>query len=634
MTACARRPTSSPPAPRPLALQAQNDLSRIIVDDASQTQNPDPIVFARGGQPLSASNTLRGGDTIADLTGVMTFTWGGNGASPNAFRVRPIGALAGQYDFVAANARPAAPKEVGGDVTVGAMNLLNLFNTYSGCTQGVGGASTDCRGADNATEFERQVAKTVAAITTVDADVLGVNEIENDGYGPTSAIADLVDRLNAATAPGTYAFIDADAGTGQVNALGTDAIKVGMLYQPARVTPIGDTAALNTVAFVNGGDSAPRSRPSLAQAFEVNETGGTFVADVNHLKSKGSACAVPDAGDGQGNCNAVRTRSAQELATWLASDPTGTGESDALILGDLNSYAKEDPIRTLEEAGFTNLVNHFLGDDAYSYVFDGQWGYLDHALGSAGILSQVTGVTEFHINADEPSVLDYNTNFKSAGQVASLYAPDEFRVSDHDPILVGLKPNSAPSVEAAFEDGSVPCGTGNASLEVEFTDRDEDDTHVVEVAWGDGSADTTVDPATSPLTLAHTYAKAGRYTATVTVTDSHGLVTSTTAAIAVEYTSSGIRPPLGKGTTAKYGSNVPVKVSYRDCDGTVPTTLAPVVTVSSGSTVVHTATATFAAGEWKYDLKTKVLPGPGTYTVTVTVPSTGQSDTATLTLRR
>ena len=86
---------------------------------------------------------------------------------------------------------------------------------------------------------------------------------------PTAPLPFLVDQLNAATAPGTYAFIDVDADTGQVNALGTDAIKVGMIYKPATVTPVGQTAALNTVAFVNGGDGAPRSRPSLAQAFQA-----------------------------------------------------------------------------------------------------------------------------------------------------------------------------------------------------------------------------------------------------------------------------------------------------------------------------------------------------------------------------
>jgi uncharacterized protein len=171
----------------------------------------------------------------------------------------------------------------------------------------------------------------------MDPDILGVNELENDGYGPTSAIQFLVDRLNAATASGTYAFIDIDANTAQVNALGTDAIKVALLYKPAVVTPVGQTAVLNTEAFVNGGDSAPRSRPSLAQAFEQNANGQRFIVDINHLKSKGSACDAPDAGDGQGNCNAVRVQAAQTLIAWLASNPTGTGDPDVLLIGDYNS---------------------------------------------------------------------------------------------------------------------------------------------------------------------------------------------------------------------------------------------------------------------------------------------------------
>ncbi len=133
----------------------------------------------------------------------------------------------------------------------------------------------------------------MAAIVAMDADVVGFNEIENDGYAPDSSIAFLVDKLNAATAPGTYAFIDVDANTGQPNVLGTDAIRVGMIYKPANVTPIGQTAVLNTEAFVNGGDSAPRSRPSLLQAFKQNSNGQVFIVNINHLKSKGSACDRP-----------------------------------------------------------------------------------------------------------------------------------------------------------------------------------------------------------------------------------------------------------------------------------------------------------------------------------------------------
>jgi predicted extracellular nuclease len=441
------QPTNAvPPGAAANALQAANDLNRIIIDDDLNNQNPDPILFGRNGHPLSASNTLRIGDTATGIVGVMTYTWAGNSASGNAYRVRPIQALGGSINFEAANPRPLVVPAVGGTLKVVGMNLLNFFNTFDGlpdtidnCTNGVGGAATDCRGADTPAEFDRQWPKTIAAMQAMNPDIIGVNELENDGYGPTSAIQFLVDRLNAATAPGTYAFIDVDARTGQVNALGTDAIKVALLYKPAVVMPIGRTAVLNTVAFVNGGDGAPRSRPSLAQAFEHKATHARLIVDVNHLKSKGSACDAPDAGDGQGNCNAVRVHAANELVGWLATDPTGTREPNILLIGDYNSYAMEDPIAVIEGAGFTNLIAHFLGAEAYSYVFDGQSGYLDHALASTYLVSQITGVSNYHINADEPSVLDYNTDFKSPAQIASLYAADQFRISDHDPVIIGLK---------------------------------------------------------------------------------------------------------------------------------------------------------------------------------------------------
>lgn len=428
------------------ALQAANDLNQILLDDGTNAQNPDPIVFARGGLPLSASNTLRGGDTAANIVGVLNYTFGGSStASPNAYRIRPVNAMNGYVNFQPTNPRPASVPDVGGTLKVVGMNLLNFFNTFDGipdtvdnCAFGIGGAPADCRGADTASEFERQTPKTVAAILAMDPDVLGVNEIENDGYGSDSAIARLVDELNLATAPGTFAFIDADSATGQTNALGTDAIKVGLIYKPASVTPVGVTAALNTVDFVNGGDNAPRNRASLLQAFQQNANGEVFIVNINHLKSKGSACNAPDAGDGQGNCNQVRVNAVNELMAWFASDPTGTGDGDILLIGDYNSYAMEDPIIALENGGFTHLIKTFLGPNAYSYVFDGQWGYLDHALATASMTSQVSGVADYHINADEPAVLDYNTNFKSAGQIISLYAEDQFRVSDHDPVLVGL----------------------------------------------------------------------------------------------------------------------------------------------------------------------------------------------------
>ncbi len=519
------------------ALQAQNNLRKIVLDDASQAQNPDPIVFARGGQPLTAANTLRGGDTVTSLTGVLNYTWGGNASSPNAYRIRPIGALGGQARFEAVNERPAAAPAVGGQVRVVGMNLLNFFNTLdttgNNCRGGVAGAVMDCRGANTTTEFDRQWHKTVAAVSGTGADVVAFMEMENDGYGTDSAERFLVDRLNEQDGAGTWAFIDADARTGQVDAMGTDAIKVGMLYKPAAVTPVGTTAALNTDAFVTGGDSGPRNRPSLAQAFRDNTTGGVFVAVANHLKSKGSACGSPDTGDGQGNCAVVRTKAAQLLSDWLATDPTRTGDDDVLLLGDMNSYAKEDPIAMFESKGFTNLIAARNGAEAYSYVFDGQWGYLDHALGSASLSRQVTGVADWHVNADEPSVLDYNTEFKSANQVASLYSPDQFRISDHDPVVVGLDlSNAAPVVTSVTGPSDATSVGASVPVSASFTDADALDTHAATIAWGDSST-TAGTVSGGSVSGDHVYAAAGVYTVTVTVRDEWGHSGSGTTTVVV-----------------------------------------------------------------------------------------------------
>ncbi len=469
---------AAPGAPA-LAQQAINNLNRILLDDDRNIQNPDPIIFGRNGLPLSALNTLRGGDTVSNVVGVMTYGWGGASASPDAYRVRPTQPVT----FTPANLRPTSAPIVGGALRVAATNLLNYFNTFGvgACALGVGGAPTDCRGAENSTEFSRQISKTVPMLLGLNADVIGLMELENDGYGPASAVQDLVDRLNAATAPGTYAFINPDAAIGVTNTLGVDAIKVGVIYRPGRVTPVGQTAVLTTGAFgifstTNG--LTQRNRPPLAQSFQDNATGARFTVVVNHLKSKGSSCADnfspigsdPDIGDGQGNCNLTRKAAAEELAIWLANDPTGIADPDILIVGDLNSYAQEDPITALKNAGYVNLVEDRLGPAAYSYSFSGQWGYLDYALASPTLDAQVSGVAEWHVNADEPSVLDYNTNFKSPAQQISLYNADPFRSSDHDPVIVGLNLNAAPQLSAIATYDTGLAGNGAEIISVRGAD--------------------------------------------------------------------------------------------------------------------------------------------------------------------
>ena len=172
---------------------------------------------------------------------------------------------------------------------------------------------------------------------------------------------------------------------------------------------------------------------------------------VNHLKSKncgGETGGDVDDGDGHGCFNATRTAAAEALRDWVAAHPTDVADDDVLLLGDMNSNAKEDPIDVFVAAGFTDLAASF--GATYSFVFDGQWGSLDYALASPSLTGQAKGSADYHINSDEPAVLDYNTNFKSDSQIVSLFAPDEFRTSDHDPVVSGFALESLSIDEAVI----------------------------------------------------------------------------------------------------------------------------------------------------------------------------------------
>ena len=260
-----------------------------------------------------------------------------------------------------------------------------------------------------------------------------------------AALDDLVNGptgLNSVVGADTYDYIDTDT-------IGGDAIKVALIYKPANVSPVGAYAILDSTVDAAFDDT--RNRPALAQTFQENGTDDLVTVAVNHLKSKGSNCnsvGDPDAGDGQGNCNLTRKSAATALATWMAGDPTGSGSSDNLIVGDLNSYAMEDPIVAIESAGYSDLVEQFVGTGfaagAYSFNFFSQSGYLDHALASPSVLGRVTGADFWHVNADEPSGLDYNS-FNQPG----LYNPDPFRSSDHDPVVVGLCEATPPVVDVS-----------------------------------------------------------------------------------------------------------------------------------------------------------------------------------------
>ena len=415
-------------------------LNKITLDDGRTAQNPDPAIHPNGSI-FDLSNLFRGRDTVNDVTGVLDYSFG-------LYRIQPVlGAL-----YTPQNPRTEVPDEVGGNLKVASFNVLNYFTTIDTGVSICGPLQNqECRGADTPEEFARQRAKIIAALSTIHADVVGLIEIEN--HPDDAAVADLVSGLNDALGAGTYAYV----ATGPI---GSDAIKVALIYKPASVSLQGSYAILDSTVDPRFLDT--KNRPTLAQTFMANSTGGIFTVAVNHLKSKGSDCndvGDLDLGDGSGNCNLTRTYAAQALVDWLATDPTHSGDSDFLIIGDLNSYDKEDPIDAIlagsddlagTEDDYADMIAWFQGEYAYSYVFDGQTGYLDHALASPGLFNDVLGTTIWHINADEPDLIDYDMNFKLPAQDA-LYAPDPYRSSDHDPVIIGLNvcDEIAPTVQVS-----------------------------------------------------------------------------------------------------------------------------------------------------------------------------------------
>ncbi|MDN4504118.1 ExeM/NucH family extracellular endonuclease [Alteromonadaceae bacterium BrNp21-10] len=415
----------TPGSSEALALATENALNRVILDDGQNGSNPDPVIYPTNG--LSAVNTLRVGDKVAGVTGVMDYSF-------SSYRVIPT-----QYpQFIHSNLRQATPDITQGNLRIASANVLNLFNGND-----VGNRFPAERGARTELEYERQIAKTVNALLTMDADIIGLMEIENDGFAENSTIFDLVSRLNAQAGEGTYAFVDAGG------EIGTDAIAVGLLYQPAQVTPVGEVQ-INLDAIHN--------RPPLAQRFALTENAEQITVVVNHFKSKGCGSASGadlDIGDGQSCYNGKRVAQAQSLISWLNTNAALAEQDNVLVIGDLNAYAKEEPIVEFTNNGFVNLVAAHQGAEAYSYTYAGESGYLDHALASTILAAKVVDTIEWHINADEPRALDYSMQYTNDIQDFSFYAEDVFRVSDHDPVIISLQLEPAALFGDFDDDGDI-----------------------------------------------------------------------------------------------------------------------------------------------------------------------------------
>lgn len=390
------------------AINAQDDLnarSAILLDDGRTTSYATPYTLIDG------AGTLRCGSTIGNLIAVMHYAF-------SSYRLIPVGSVSIQHA-----PRPAAPS-FGGGLNLASHNVHNYYTTL--------GSS----GAADAAEFSRQRTKLVAALQGLNADVIGLCEIENNA----TAWIDLLSALNAAVGAGTYeGVVYSDPGTFTRSAI---------FYKPAAVQLVTPTYGINNSNF---------ERAQITQGFRIGPTGGRFLFSMVHLRSKLCSNATGsnlDQSDGQGCYNARRRTQAQELLTHWSSLRAITGIDAQVVMGDFNANTQEDPLDVLRAGGLIDV----LPMDAYSFRYADRFGALDHALCTPAFSSAVIGASTWAINSDEPPALDY--------PFASNYQPNAFRSSDHDPVVVGVNASAIASVgELAMASSAVNFTMDDAARE-------------------------------------------------------------------------------------------------------------------------------------------------------------------------
>lgn len=444
-----RQPTNEvrPGTPEYTQMVADNAAKLVTLDDGASTNF---LGAANQGTPLpwlTADNEVRAGATTTFTgPGILDFRFG--------WKLQPLGQLtaanADERQIVAGftNTREQAPEAVGGDIRIASFNVLNYFTTLGEDYAAETGADCsyykdragnnvtvdDCgptgpRGAANAASFERQQAKIVTALNGLSADVVSLEEIENSSHysgNRDEALAALVAALNAKAGAGTWDYVRSPAAV----PASEDVIRTAFIYKPRNVNPVGSAEILlDSPAFSN-------ARQPLAQAFQPKRGGpkGTFVAIVNHFKSKGSGSG-PDAdqGDGQGASNRSRVLQAEALVDFAEAQKAKAHTNQVFLLGDFNSYTREDPLVVLGEAGYLNIGQ--AETDKETYQFGGMIGSLDHVFASPSAAARVTDADVWNINAYESVAREYSRHNYN---VTDFYNTSAYRSSDHDPIVVGL----------------------------------------------------------------------------------------------------------------------------------------------------------------------------------------------------
>ena len=332
--------------------------------------------------------------------------------------------------------------DVKGEYTIGAFNVLNYFTSLG---EELGGSAyTDregnkvtvnrgkTRGAYTQSALADQERKIVAAINGLDADVIGLSEIE-DGYAVTGdfaqrdkALKHLTEKLNEAAGSDKWAFVPSPSKDAVPDS--PDVIRTAFIYHKDVVKPVGESRIFQDDRFTG------TAREPLAQEFQpLKEGEESFVAVANHFKSKGSvAKGDADSGDGQGNNPNVRNAQAQAVLDALHKQEDWK-DKPLFALGDFNTYTHETALDVFRNDGFTVPAEKYEADP--SYQFSGLLGTLDHVLANKVATGTLDDAQVWNINADEPVAFEYS---RRNYNIVDFYDDSPFRASDHDPVKVGF----------------------------------------------------------------------------------------------------------------------------------------------------------------------------------------------------
>ncbi len=297
---------------------------------------------------------------------------------------------------------------------------------------------------DPQSKFDRLAQIIVANMKS--PDLLGLEEVQDNTGAANDGTVDAnltLDRLAAAivTAGGpAYSYRQVNPVNGSDGGEPGGNIRVAFFYRTDRGlafvdAPGGGSTTANSVlpsgdlAFSPGridptNTAFNASRKPLAGQFTY--AGKKLFVIVNHFNSKGGD--DPLFGHRQPPVRVTETQRHQQATivrdfsqAILAANPAG----NVVVLGDLNDFHFSQTASILEATPLHTLLETLPANEQYTYVFEGNSQSLDHILVSDAIFGKPFAYDVVHVNAEFAD-----------------------QASDHDPQLVKLVLNRAPSVSA------------------------------------------------------------------------------------------------------------------------------------------------------------------------------------------